>query len=158
MASASKVPSGFVRVGSVADAPWFILENGNTLQGKLLGVFTRDDKRAKSGKSKFFQVQLSAPCKLRSGRGEDVKVYEGTSGTIVNLNITPLTRCLEDFCAKILRGGEYNVFAPCGEKKPLANGNDMWLIDTHVQVVREPEALEDQEPDFGGDAAAPAGE
>jgi hypothetical protein len=143
-----QAPAGFVRVGSVADAPWFVLEEGNILHGKLLGVYEREDKRSKTGRSKFFQVELFAACKVRAGRGEDAVVSLGRPGMIANLNVTPLTKVLEDFSKKILTGGEYNVYAPCGRKKDLANGNTMWLIDTHVQVVREPSPLEDQGPDF----------
>lgn len=155
----ARAPEGFVRVGSVADAPWFVLEEGNILHGKLLGVYDREDKRSKTGRSKFFQVEIFAACKVRSGRGEDAKVSLGRPGMVVNLNYTPLTKVLEDFSKKILTGGEYNVYAPCGKKKDLANGNTMWLIDTHVQVVREPAALEDQQPDFeDSDEAAAAGE
>jgi len=150
-------PAGYVRIGSVADAPWFVLEEGNILNGKLLGVYDREDKRAKSGRSKFFQVELFAACKVRSGRGEDAKVSLGRIGQIVNLNYTPLTKVLEGYCKKILTGGEYNVYAPCGKKKDLANGNTMWLIDPFVQVIREPVALDDQEPDFEGEPEA-AGE
>jgi hypothetical protein len=144
-------PAGFVRIGAVADAPWFVLEDGNTIHGKLLGVYDREDKRSKTGRSKFFQVELISTCKVRAGRGEEAKVSLGRPGTVVNLNYTPLTKVLETFSQKILTGGEYNVYAPCGRKKELANGNTMWLIDVHVQVVREPEPLADQEPDFGSD-------
>lgn len=156
----AQVPAGFVRVGSVADAPFFVLEENNIIHGKLLGCYERDDKRSKTGRSKFFQVELISPCKVRSGRGEDAKVSVARSGTVVNLNYTPLTKVLEDFSKKILTGGEYEVYAPCGKKKELANGNTMWLIDTHVHVVREPAPLADQEPDFEGasGAAAAAGE
>lgn len=154
----SQAPAGYVRVGSVADAPWFVLEEGNILNGKLLGLFDREDKRSKTGRSKFFQVELLAACKVRAGRGEDAKVFIARIGTVANLNYTPLTKCLEEFSRNILTGGEYNVYAPCGPKKDLANGNTMWLIDTHVQVVRGPTPLADQEPDFGDEAAAAAGE
>jgi hypothetical protein len=156
--AAPQPPSGFVRVGSVADAPWFVLEDGNILHGKLLGCYDREDKRSKTGRSKFFQVELFAACKVRAGRGEDAKVSLGRPGIVVNVNYTPLTKVLEDFSKKILTGGEYEVYAPCGKKKDLANGNTMWLIDTHVRVVREPESLEDQEPDFGDDTSQAAGE
>jgi hypothetical protein len=154
--SAAQVPSGFVRVGSVADAPFFVLEDGNIIHGKLLGCYEREDKRAATGRSKFFQLELISACKARSGRGEEAKVAVARPGTVVNLNYTPLTKTLEGFAKKILTGGEYNVYAPCGKKKELGNGHTMWLIDVHVQVVREPTPLEDQEPDFGSDDASQA--
>lgn len=142
----ARAPEGFVRVGAVADAPWFVLETGNVLQGKLLGVFTREDKRSKTGKSKFFQVELSEPCRVREGRGEDAIIREGVSGEIVNLNYTPLTKMLEDNCREILAGAEYDVYAPVGKKKDLANGNTMWLIDTHVKQLKKARV---EESDFG---------
>ena len=154
----AQVPSGFVRIGSVADAPFFVLEDGNIIHGKLLGCYDREDKRAATGRSKFFQVELISACKARSGRGEDAKVAVARPGTIVNLNYTPLTKELEDFARKILTGGEYKVYAPCGKKKELGNGHSMWIIDVHVQVVKEPTPLKDQAPDFEDSAAEAAGE
>jgi hypothetical protein len=47
------------RVGSSANAPWWHLKNGNALYGRLLNVYERPDERAKSGKSKFFQIELT---------------------------------------------------------------------------------------------------
>lgn len=142
----------------MADAPWFVLEPGNIIHGQLLGIYDREDKRAKSGRSKFFQVQLITACKVRSGRGEDAVQALARVGAIVNLNYTPLTAPLKEFCAKIMRGGEYEVYATVGDKKELANGNTMWLIDTHVRVVKDPTAPEAEQPDFEGGAAEAAGE
>ena len=150
-----RAPEGFVRVQAAPDAPYFVLEEGNTIQGKLLGLYERDDKRSVTGKTKFFQVEISEPCTVRTGRGEDVEIGEAEVGEIVNLNYTPMTKSLEDYARKTLRGGEYDVFATItGGKKKLANGNTMWPIDVFVKVVKEPV---DEQPDFEGPAAA-AGE
>jgi hypothetical protein len=151
----ARAPEGFVRVGAVADAAYFLLEKGNVMHGKLLGVYQREDKRAKSGFTKFFQLELLTPCKVREGRGEDVEVRAGEVGEIVNFNYNPKTLVLEPLCKEIMQGAAYNVFAPCLGKINLQNNNTMWNIDVSVQQVRKPK---DQEPDFDGGDAAPAGE
>lgn len=159
--SLARAPEGFVRVGAVADAPFFALEPGNVMHGKLLGFYERDDKRSKTGKSNFYQLELISTCKVREGRGEDAKVRQGQPGEIVNFNHNPKTKVLEPLCKEILAGALYEVYAPCLKKIALANGNTMWNIDVHVHMVRMATPLEDQAPDFeGGDEVGdvPAGE
>jgi hypothetical protein len=153
--SMTQAPRGFARVGAVADVPYFLLEKGNVVHGKLLGVYQRDDARAKSGITKFFQIELLAPCKVREGRGEDVKVRMGEVGEIINLNYNPKTQPLEPLCKEILSGALYDVFAPCLGKMNLLNKNTMWNFDVSVSQVRK---AREQEPDFEDGAAEPAGE
>ena len=158
MASTEKMvraPEGYARIGAVADVPYFLLEKGNVAHGTLLGVYTRDDKRAASGKTKFFQIELLAPCKVREGRGEDVEVRTAEVGEIVNLNYNPKTKELEPLCREILGGAAYEVFAPCLGKMNLQNGNTMWNFDVSVNQVRKARA---EEPDFGDGVAEAAGE
>jgi hypothetical protein len=151
-----RAPEGFVRVGAVANVPYFLLEEGNVVQGHLLGIYVRDDKRSATGKTKFFQVELTASCKVREGRGEDVEVREAVAGEIINLNFNPKTMVLEEKCEEMLRGALYDVFAPLLGKVKLLNGNTMWNFDVSVKQVRPPK---EQGPDFADDgAAAPAGE
>jgi hypothetical protein len=153
----ARVPEKFVRIGAVADVPWVALEHGNTVQGNLLGLFTRQDDRAKSGRSQFFQVELTAPCKVREGRGEDVEFRQAVAGEIVNLNHNPRTAAMEPFCREILAGAKYEVFILNDGLMDLKNGNTMWNFDVHAHQVRK---ADEQELDVvgGGDAGAGASE
>lgn len=150
-----KAPQGFVRIGAVADAPYFLLEAGNVVHGKLLGIFKRPDKRSKAedGMSKFYQVELLSPCKVREGRGDDVEVREGAVGEIINLNYNPKTKELEPLCQEMLAGALYEVYAPCLGKIELANTNTMWNFDVSVKQIRK---AKEQGPDFSDGPAAEA--
>jgi hypothetical protein len=150
-----QAPEGFARIGAVADVPYFLLEEGNVVHGKLLGCYQREDKRSMTGVTKFYQVELLAPCRVREGRGEDVEVRQGEVGEIVNLNFNPKTKELEPLCKEILAGAAYEVFAPCLGKMSLANGNTMWNFDVSVNQLRKARV---EEPDFEEKTSKTAGE
>lgn len=164
-ASRVRAPRDMARVGSVANAPWFNLANGNTLYGKLINIFERPDERARSGKSKFFQVEVMeyidgetgevAPCQVRYGRGHDASMGIAEPGEVVNLNYGPKTKDLEPFVADILRGAEYTVFCTVnGDKFTISQGRTMWPVEVFATQTRAPKQLD--EPDFDEDEDAPA--
>ncbi len=146
------------RVGSVANAPWFHLEEGNICHGYLENVYERPDERAKGGKSKFFQIELLTPCKARDGRGDDAEIIEVKAGTIINLNYGPKTKELEKFVPQILMGAQYEVSCFVeGKKFSIGKGQTMWPIDVRAEQTRAPRAGSEDEPDFGDDDASAAG-
>jgi hypothetical protein len=153
----ARAPEGMARIGSVANAPWFNLRNGNVLYGKLINVFERPDERSKTGKSKFFQVETmeySDPvtgeviaCEVREGRGDDAATANVEPGTIVNLNYGPKTKDLEPFVKEILQGAEYVVCCIVnGEKFKIKNGQTMWPVETFAKQTKAATPLD--EPDF----------
>ena len=143
----ARAPEGFVRVGSVADVPWVALEEGNVAQGHLLGLYTRDDDRSKTGKSQFFQIELTAPCQVREGRGEDATVRQALAGEIVNLNHNPRTAAMDPYCRELLAGAKYDVYVLNQGLMELKNGNTMWNFDVSARQLRKPV---EQELDVGG--------
>ena len=151
----ARAPEGFVRVGSVADVPWVALEEGNVVQGHLLGLYTRDDDRSKTGKSQFFQIELTAPCQVREGRGEDATVRQALAGEIVNLNHNPRTAAMDPYCRELLAGAKYDVYVVNNGLMPLKNGNTMWNFDVSARQLRKPD---EQELDsVGGDEPEASG-
>lgn len=153
----ARAPDRFVRVGSVADVPWAALEEGNVVQGNLLGLYTRDDARSKTGKSQFFQVELTAPCQVREGRGEDATVRQATAGEVVNLNHNPRTAVMDPYCKELLAGAKYEVRVVNQGLMDLKNGNTMWNFDVYAHQLRK---ADEQEPDEAGPEVgdeAPAG-
>lgn len=144
-----RAPEGMMRVGSVANAPWFNLVKGNVIHGKLLNIFERPDERAKSGRSKFYQVEVLEPCDVRIGKGKDAKIGKCKSGDVVNLNHGPTTKDLEKFIPDIRRGAQYNVWAHVeGEKFGIGKGQSMWPIDVRAELTRPMPSADN--PDFGG--------
>jgi len=144
-----RAPEGFVSLTSVADAPWVELKAGNVVQGKLLGMYDREDKRnKKTGRSNFFQILLSAPCSVRVGRGEKVQITTAKAGDVVSLNHNPHTAKLEPACDKILKGAEYQVFVKIEGKINLQNGNTMWNMPPYARCTREANAAVTALPDF----------
>jgi hypothetical protein len=144
-----RAPKGFRNLGSVTADCWFALKPGNVIQGKLLGCYSRDDKRTKSGKSEFFQIVLTEPCECRYGRGEKVSFKMAPVGSTVNLNCNTKTEVLKDLIPDLMRGAEYEVWVHCIKKITLQNGNTMWDIMPSANQLVAPKAVES--PDFGGD-------
>jgi hypothetical protein len=144
----ARLPEGFTALGSVTADGWVSLEEGNIVQGKLLGVFSRDDKRSKTGKSEFFQLETTVETQARYGRGQKAVVKTAPVGSTLNLNCGPKTSVLKDLLPDVRRGAEYLIYVRVGEKKDLNNGNTMWDMVVGSNMVRAPKAF--VEPDFGG--------
>jgi hypothetical protein len=158
-ANASKavnVPAKYRRLGSVSNAPWFNLEPGNSFEGKLLGVYERVNERANQPNQpkmvKFYQVQLSTPCAVKVGKGEEASIQTAEVGTVINLNHAKKVEDLLPCALEIKHGAEYNVFVACGKKHALKNGNTMWDMTTGVEQVKAPLATSDDEPDFADES------
>lgn len=155
-------PEGFQLSGSANAVGWWDMATaGNVLTGKLLGVFERKDvlRQQQGGTSKFFQVEVTAPCQVRAGRGDDADMVEAKVGDVVNVNYGPKTKPWENFMADIKQGAEYAVWAyPTGEKQKISGGRSMHVIDARHRMVRPPTdvpELADDEGDEGeGDEAA----
>lgn len=145
-----QLPEGFRRLGSATAECWFALKAGNTIRGKLLGCYERDDKRnKKTGKSEFFQVELLEASECRYGKGQKASFKMAQAGTIVNLNCNTKTEVLKDLMPDVIRGAEFEIFVHCGEKIVLQNGNTMWLMTPGSKMIKAPTVL--AEPDFSGD-------
>ena len=135
----ARVPDGFRRLGSVTAECWFALKAGNSLRGKLLGLFDRADPRnKKTGRSEFFQVELLDPTECRYGKGEKTMFKTAPVGTIVNLNCNPKTNVLQDLIPAIKRHGEYEIFVRCNKKIDLCNGNTMWDMTVGEKILKAP--------------------
>lgn len=156
-AGMARAPERFVRVGSVADVPWAALEEGNVVEGKLLGLYTRDDDRSKTGKSQFFQVELTEPCRVREGRGEDTTVRQASAGEIVNLNHNPRTAAMDPYCKELLAGAKYEVRVVNRGLMDLKNGNTMWNFDVFAHQLRRADEQELDDVGSGDGDEAPVG-
>jgi len=151
----ARVPDGFRRLGSVTAECWFALKVGNSLRGKLLGVFDRVDARnKKTGRSEFFQVELLEPTECRYGKGEKATFKVAPAGTIVNLNCNTKSEVLKDLIPDIKRHAEYEIYVRCNKKIELNNGNTMWDMTVGEKMVKAPMVVE--EDDFDGDGESDA--
>lgn len=151
-AGVARAPEGFRRLGSVTAACWFALKEGNTIRGKLLGLYERDDKRNKvTGKSEFFQVELTASTIGHFGTGEKAEDKEAEAGLIVNLNCNTKTESFKTLISDIHNGAEYEIYAVVNKKIELKNGNTMWDIETFTSMLNPPKATE---ADFSDDAGS----
>ena len=137
-----RAPKGFRNLGSVTADCWFALKPGNIIQGKLLGCYSRDDKRSKTGKSEFFQIVLTEPCECTYGRGEKATFKMAPIGSTVNLNCNTKTAVLKDLTSDMMLGAEYEVHVHCIKKVELQNGNDMWNMMPSVKQIVAPRSVE----------------
>jgi hypothetical protein len=150
-------PKGFRRSGTAAAAGWFLMtEIGNVLSGELTGMFERPDGlRGPGGTSKFFQVKLDQPCKVRADRGEDAKIVDAKPGDFVNVNFGPKTKPWENFIPDINAGAVYRVFGTIvSGKVKLSGGRTMHNFDVFHQMVSPPVETEMVEESFSGSDSA----
>ena len=147
-------PAGMQRSGSANAVGWWDQATaGNVLSGRLVGMFQRKDvlRQDQGGTSKFFQVEIDAPCQVRAERGTEAHMVQANAGDVVNVNYGPKTKPWEDFVADVKRGAEYVVWAnPAGKKIKIAGGRSMHDIDARHKMVTPPTDV----PEFADDADA----
>ena len=139
-----RAPSGFRDLGSVQAEAWFALQEGNVMEGKLLGMYQMLDTRAKkAGTMKnFFQIEVTKSGTVaRYGTGEQAVEQVAPVGAILNLNYGVKTQVLETLLPNILNNAIYHVWIHCGKKIPLKNQNTMWNIQCKSLQVKAPMAL-----------------
>jgi hypothetical protein len=148
------VPDGFQRSGSANAAGWFNMGKlGNTLSGKLIGMFQRKDKLREEGSSNFFQVEIDAECDVRAERGEDASFVTAQPGQVVNVNYGPKTKGWEAFLTDIKRGAVYAVYGViAGGKVKLDGARSMHNFDVYHKMLRAPSADSQEEIEFGESA------
>jgi len=152
----ARAPEGFRRMGSVTAECWFALEEGNSIRGKLLGIYDRADPRnKKTGRSEFYQVELSEPTLCRYGTGEKAEIKTAPAGTIVNLNCNTKTEVLKELIPDIVRGAEFEIHVFCGKKLELKNGNTMWNMVPSSKLLKGIKVADG--PDFSGDGDGSGG-
>jgi hypothetical protein len=132
-------PEGFQRQGSASGAPWFKLEPGAVISGKLLGKFKRPDPKSPTKESFFFQVEVDQRCKATLGRGADAKIISVDPGSVVNLNYTKKTaEAYDHFIPQILAGAKVLIWAQAKSKMATMSGNSFWDIDCLAKMESPP--------------------
>lgn len=135
-AEMARPPAGFQRQGSVSGAPWFKLQSGAVLTGRLLGKSERKDPKSPSGVSYFFQVESSEACEATKGKGVDAELIDVAKGDVVNLNYTKKTaEALDPFVPQILAGAEIDVWVVVKAKLTTQSGNSFWDMDVFAKIV-----------------------
>lgn len=136
----TEAPAGFQRSGSANAVGWWVQsEAGNVLSGKLLGMFKRKDQLRQEGSSKFFQVLIDQPTKVRAERGTEAHEVEAQPGDVVNVNYGPKTSPWEDFMSDIKRGAEFVVWCVAkGRKIKIGGGRTMHDIDVRHRMITPP--------------------
>ena len=132
-------PSGFRRIGSLPNVPWFHIKKDNILFGIPENLYERPDVRKAFGKSRFFQVRLLAPCDCFWKQGGEVKFMKAEAGSIINLHYGPFTRRLENFILSIIKGNEHRIWLRCGDVQEVQIGGrwqEAHYIEMNVQQVQ----------------------
>lgn len=144
------VPDGFdVNVGRERGEGWIIKEEGNEVQGKLLGRQTYKTKRGKT--RAFYQIELEKPCfcevenpDFNEEADEDetnvARVRERLDeGAIVNIDEF---KKLEDLAPYCKDGGQYGVWFVIGGKVDIGDDQTMWTLSAgpRLRVDKKPTA------------------
>lgn len=129
-------PAGFRIRSSVTDAPWVEQAKGNVCQGRLLNRYPMNNTEPPRY---YYQIELSAPCKVRVGRGEDAEVQDALAGEVVNLNENHKTSCLRDVeIPEVIAGAVYDVHVVFGDKMKIGGGKTMWKIKVSTKQLKAP--------------------
>lgn len=141
-----QAPEGFgINVGRDRGDGWAHKEEGNKIQGRLLGRHTY--KGANGKQRAYYQVKLSEPCKALI---EDPNAAEGDeeaervvvtldAGKIVNVDESVKLADLADFTKN---GGTYDIWFVYGTKEAIGNGQSMWnVFGPRLAVVSKPDEL-----------------
>lgn len=144
------VPDGFdVNVGRERGEGWIVKEEGNIVQGKLLGRQTYKTKRGKT--RAFYQIELEKPClcevenpDFNEEADEDEtnvpRIRETLEeGAIVNIDEF---KKLEDLAPYCKDGGQYGVWFVIGPKVDIGDDQTMWSLAAgpRLRVDKKPTA------------------
>lgn len=143
------IPEGFtINAGRERGEGWIVKEEGNTVQGRLIGRQTYKTKRGKT--RAFYQIKLEKPCTIEienpdfneeadedEDNPERIKA-KGEEGQIVNIDEF---KKLEDLEPYTKDGGVYDVWFQIGEKIEIGDEQTMWtLVGPRLRVVKKPQA------------------
>ncbi len=130
-------PAGFRRRAAVTNAPWVKSMEGNVCVGRLIGRYAMQGNV--QGSTHYYQVELSGPCKVTVGRGDDAEVQDAKKGDVVNLGESYKIACLKEVeIPEILAQAEYDVWVHFQEKIKITGGRTMWVIDVQSKQVKRP--------------------
>jgi hypothetical protein len=117
---------------------WFLMSKmGNTLRGRLLGIYEREDGRDPSGVSFFYRVKLTTPSYVRVVQGGETVVVTATVGTVVCLPRISKTKCFDSQVTTILMGGAVEVRVEVLGEIALRGGRTIVNLDCGACVVRD---------------------
>jgi hypothetical protein len=117
----SVLPEGFRWSGAASAVGWFDFSKvGNTLRGKLLGMFQRRAEGSRSTSATcFFQVEIAESCVVKD---EDLLVT-AKPGDVVNINYGSKTNQWGSLIGEMNRGAEYEVIVQVlSERTPAFGG------------------------------------
>jgi len=131
-----RAPAGFRRRSAVTDAPWVENEKGNICQGRLLNRYEMNNS---SPARFYYQIELTSPCKVRVGRGDEAMVEVAQAGEVVNLNESYKSKCLKEIeIPAINAGAAYDVWVAIGDKIKISGGKTMWQQDVQTKQLKAP--------------------
>jgi hypothetical protein len=140
--SVPKAPEGFnLNVGRDRGDGWAKKEDGNTIQGRLLG---RHSYKNKAGKERFYyQVKVVIPVKAVIPNPDDDEAddIEGElpAGSVINVDETAKLSDLAPYCKD---GGTYDVWFAYGDKIDIGGGQTMWTVyGPKLAVISKPGEL-----------------
>lgn len=143
-----EAPEGFtINAGRDRGEGWVKKEEGNVVQGRLVGRQSYKNKRGKT--RAFYQIMLSKKCKIQIANpdfndeaDEDTSNMamidsDGEEGMTVNVDEFKMLEDLESFTRN---GGVYDVWFVMGPKVDIDNGQTMWtlLAGPKVAIVQPP--------------------
>ena len=130
--------AGFVKEGGLFGAPFWKVEEGARIKGKLLGAYTMPNQYANNAPKDIVQVQTLEPTSV-GVKGED-ETEEVPAGTVVSVNVTNRLELLVTKHAPLVEAGaEVHVLltVPSGRIR-TRSGFNVWPIEIATKMVKAP--------------------
>lgn len=129
-------PEGFtIKAEKMRGDGWMKKEPGNTLCGRLIGMFYKDTE---DGPKPVFYVKIIEPCLCTVGAGEDAHEEILEKGAVVNAE----GAIFADMARYVGNGGVYDVWFKYRGKEKLQGGKagrTMWQGDgPYMKCLKEP--------------------
>ena len=137
------IPEGFdINVGRERGEGWVVKEEGNVVQGRLLGRYTYT---ARGKKRAYYQIKLQKECVCEIENPDYNEEAEDSEerirvtlppDSIVNLDETTKLSDLESYSGN---GGIYDIWLVFGKKVDIGNGQSMWNVTgPRLAMVKKP--------------------
>lgn len=130
--------SGWVTENANTSAPWWSMEKGNILRGKLLGGFDMPDQFNKGARRRYVQVELLSPTQVAQ-KGED-ETIEAETGDVVSVGITSQMEALwSKHVPMVDAGAEVHIrLEVTGDRVKTTSGNRMWPVSVGYKNIQPP--------------------
>lgn len=132
---------GWVDVKPAESRVWFVVGQGNSIQGKLLGRRQMKKRNRDGSFQAFYQVELTEPCDTCiTGKGEEAEEVSAQVGDVVNVGERYELQDWKQYAED--KRTIYEVYAQALGQEQVGDGNEMWRFLLRARPIGEKETAD----------------